>query len=162
MTLHPSLREDPPNGSFGARFRCSPQDLVQALLFLKEQHMYSMLVDVTAVDFLAPHCHTDLLYLLRRADSWNTLLLTTSISRHQAVASISSLWPGAAAYEREVYDLFGVQFANHPKLTRILLPDDWVGHPLRRDHPLVEEPVLFKNDALPKIPSEILDYGHKD
>ena len=62
------------------------------------------------------------------------------------VPSVVSLWPAAAWHEREIYDLFGVKFAGHPDLRRILLPDDWEGHPLRRDEPRGEEPVSFTEE----------------
>ncbi|MCL2458833.1 MAG: NADH-quinone oxidoreductase subunit C [Desulfobulbus sp.] len=53
-----------------------------------------------------------------------------------AIDSVVELWPGANWLERETYDLFGIRFNNHPDLRRVLLPDDWVGHPLRKDYPL--------------------------
>ena len=61
----------------------------------------------------------------------------------QQAPSITSLVPGANWYEREVFDLFGVEFQGHPNLQRIMLPDDWQGHPLRRTEPLGSEPVDF-------------------
>jgi NADH-quinone oxidoreductase subunit C len=63
-----------------------------------------------------------------------------------SVASISDLYPGVNFAERETYDLFGIEFTGHPDLTRILMPDDWVGHPLRRDYPVGGETVEFSEE----------------
>ncbi len=72
-----------------------------------------------------------------------------------SIASATVLWPAADWLEREVFDLFGIQFEGHPNLIRILLPDDWEGYPLRKDFPLTEEPVQFI-DHVPREPSEII------
>jgi NADH:ubiquinone oxidoreductase subunit C len=71
-------------------------------------------------------------------------MITTLGRDEPAVASLTRLWPGAGFAEREVYDMFGISFEDHPDLTRILMPDDWEGHPLRKDAGVGTVPVQFK------------------
>jgi NADH:ubiquinone oxidoreductase subunit C len=67
-----------------------------------------------------------------------------------SVASIADLYLGVDFAEREVYDLFGIEFPGHPDLARILMPDDWVGYPLRKDDAPARVPVTFKGDPSPR------------
>jgi NADH:ubiquinone oxidoreductase subunit C len=67
-----------------------------------------------------------------------------------SVASLVDLYVGVSFAERETYDLFGIVFDGHPELTRILMPDDWVGHPLRKDDAPARVPVTFKGDPSPR------------
>ncbi len=63
-------------------------------------------------------------------------LVTKLDSGDLSIDSITSVWPAANFYEREIFDLFGVHFGGHPRLTRIMMPEDWQGHPLRKDYPV--------------------------
>jgi NADH-quinone oxidoreductase subunit C len=64
----------------------------------------------------------------------------------EPIDSVVGVWPAADWFERETYDMFGIEFRGHPNLVRILMPDDWVGHPLRKDYPIGGEPVRFSGE----------------
>lgn len=129
--------------------------LLEALSYLKRRG-YAVLMDLTGVDYLQPSKRTKLIYILHNPDTYERVRVTAFALREESAPSVTELWAGADWYEREIYDLFGVPFANHPDLKRILMPDDWQGHPLRRDYALTEEPVEFKHGVKPKVPSEII------
>lgn len=135
-------------------------DIKPALRLLKEwpDPGFIVFVDLTAVDYLEPMVHTRVVYLLRHPENGDYLRLVTEVTREQSIESITDLWEGADWYERELYDLFGISFKGHPQLKRLLMPDDWNGHPLRRDYALTEEPVEFKHGAKPKVPSQVIPH----
>ena len=117
---------------------------------------FVMLTDLTAVDRHPATPRFEVVYLLTSLDPPARVRLKVRVdAQDPAVPSATGLWPGASWLEREVYDLFGIVFTGHPDLRRILLPDDWEGHPLRKDYPLVEEPVQFRGHT-PKVPSQII------
>ncbi|HET9261138.1 MAG TPA: NADH-quinone oxidoreductase subunit C [Acidimicrobiia bacterium] len=107
---------------------------------------FEVCVDVTAVDFLRSRSEryevvANLLSMSHRL----RLRMIAALGREDPrISSLTPLWPGAGFAEREVYDMFGIVFDDHPDLTRILMPDDWEGHPLRKDFGVGSVPVQFK------------------
>lgn len=95
---------------------------------------FNMLIDHTAVDWPDRSCF-ELLYRLYSTIHGHALLVSTEVSRENPVAPTAcQVWPVAQFLEREVYDLFGVLYDEHPDLRRVFLEDDWQGHPLRKDY----------------------------
>jgi NADH-quinone oxidoreductase subunit C len=136
------------------------ESLKEILSYLKDtiKPGYEMLMDLSAVDYLYPEKHTRVVYLLHNPTNYERLIITVHVRREEKMPSMTDLWAGADWYERELYDMFGIYFEGHPNLKRILMPDDWEGHPLRRDYALTEEAVQFKHDVKPKVPSKIIPY----
>lgn len=112
---------------------------------------FEMCVDITAVDWLrARPDRFQVVANLLSMSHGERLRMVTDLGRHEPkLASLTPLWPGASFAEREVYDMFGIEFEGHPDLTRILMPDDWEGYPLRKDFGVGYVPVQFK--ASPKV-----------
>ena len=98
---------------------------------------YNAFEDMTAVDWFPSEPRFQLSYHILSHKFKERIRLRAMLSAEDpAIESITSVWPGANYYEREVFDLFGVRFEGHPNLRRILMPEDWVGHPLRKDYPV--------------------------
>jgi NADH-quinone oxidoreductase subunit C len=85
--------------------------------------------------------------LLALRDNPVRLRLQTWLDDAEEVATVVEVWPAADWLEREVYDLMGIVFAGHPNPVRVLMPEDWAGHPLRKDYPVGGEPVRFSEEA---------------
>jgi NADH-quinone oxidoreductase subunit C len=98
---------------------------------------YNFFEDVTAVDWYPSEPRFQLSYSLLSHGLKQRIRLAVRLdSDHAAAPSITGVWPAANFYEREVFDLFGIDFPGHPRLTRIMMPDNWKGHPLRKDYPV--------------------------
>lgn len=111
---------------------------------------FEMMVDLTAVDwFRKKEPRFEIIVNFLSVSKNKRVSLVVKVDDELSVPSITSLYPGANFYEREVFDMFGINFENHPDLTRILMPDDWNGHPLRKDYGSGRIPVQFKN--APKV-----------
>lgn len=135
------------------------EHLHEVLMILKTtpQPGYEVLMDLTGVDFLAPLAQTKVVYWLHNPTTYERIRIYLFVPRDASIPSVVDLWEGADWYERELFDLFGIKFEGHPELKRILMPDEWIGHPLRRDYPLTEESVQFKHGVKPKVPSDIIN-----
>lgn len=98
---------------------------------------YNFFEDMTAVDWFPSSPRFQLSYHLLSLGMKDRVRVCVLLDEADpAVDSITPLWPAADFYEREVFDLFGIRFEGHPNLRRILMPDDWKGHPLRKDYPV--------------------------
>lgn len=136
----------------------APGRVLDVLRFLRDDIKpgFTFLTDLTATDHFPTEPRFEVVYLLMDLETPARVRVKARLPGAEPVIdSATSLWPAADWLEREVYDMFGIRFAGHPNLTRILMPDDWEGYPLRKDFPLVEEPVEFIGHV-PKVPSEII------
>jgi NADH:ubiquinone oxidoreductase subunit C len=153
--------------------------LVDAALHLRDEHGFTFLADITAVDYLGfaaegvsgyigtptgrdlnipmtqglqvvppprPKRFAMNYHLLAIATPPRRIRLQTWIDEGESVPSVIPVWPTADWHEREAYDLMGIEIDGHPNLVRILMDDDWEGHPLRKDYPLGGEPVRFSGE----------------
>ena len=129
----------------------SPENVHDALAALKAEG-YRLLVFLTCVDHLADSSRQwparyEIVYQLRNMETLEQLRVRAFVDGDPPhIDSAADIFPPADWDERETYDMFGVVFEGHPDLTRILMPDDWVGHPLRRDYPVGGEPVEFSEE----------------
>ena len=112
---------------------------------------FEMMVDLTVVDWFRkkePRFEVIVQFLSTSQNKRKTVKVFVN-DEDLTLSSITELYPSANFYEREAFDMFGIIFENHPDLTRILMPDDWEGHPLRKNYGSGRIPVQFKN--APKV-----------
>jgi len=89
------------------------------------------------VDYPERQPRFDVVYHLYSIDKKHRIRIKAAIGENESISSVESVWKAANWFEREAYDMLGIMFDNHSDLRRILLPEDWKGHPLRKDYPLV-------------------------
>ena len=115
----------------------APAKIVSVCGFLKYDQQFVRLSSVTVVDFYPAEPRFEVVYHLQSVQRNERLRLKCKLAGSTPeIESVCSVWRGANWYEREVFDLFGIRFLNHPDLRRIMMPDDWEGHPLRKDYPV--------------------------
>ena len=117
------------------------EHLVAVCQFLKgaEGGAYTLLTDETAADYPKREKRFDIVYHLYSFERNNRLRLRVQVGAAEKVPSVTGVWPTANWLEREIYDMFGVVYEGHPDLKRILMPDEWVGHPLRKDYDILKQ-----------------------
>jgi NADH-quinone oxidoreductase subunit C len=138
----------------------TPENYFELVRSFKDDN-YEMCADVCGVDYLE---HLDrplpegvegtrfevVVNLLSLSKRLRVRIRVQAGNNDPRVDSLFTLYPGTEAMEREVFDLFGVLFTNHPDMTRILMPEDWEGHPLRKDYAVGKVPVQFKEAPGPR------------
>jgi NADH-quinone oxidoreductase subunit C len=111
--------------------------VLDVLQFLKQSLQFNMLTDVTAVDYLDKKEERFMVvYQLLSIPNKDRLRVKAPLAENDSIQSATQVWSTANWLEREVFDLFGIAFENHPDLRRILMTPEWEGHPLRKDYPL--------------------------
>lgn len=115
----------------------APANIVEALRLAKHELNFERLSTVTGVDRYPAEPRFEIVYHLQSIAKKQRLRLKARVSgENPEIDSAFAVYRSANWYEREVFDLFGVRFLNHPDMTRIMMPEDWVGHPLRKDYPV--------------------------
>lgn len=113
------------------------ESIRDAVAHLKAQGLHDFLADLTCADFYPREPRFEMAYHLLSIKKKDRVRLKVKLSGDDPVLeSITGIWPSANFFEREVFDLFGIRFLGHPYLRRIMLPEDWEGHPLRKDYPV--------------------------
>jgi NADH-quinone oxidoreductase subunit C len=123
----------------GQKFLVAKWESVPAILdYLKGEEQFDYLADVTAVDWPKREARFDVVYILCSIARNERIRVKTQIKDGDKPQSVADIHFAADWLEREVFDMFGIEFANHPGLKRILLPDEWQGYPLRKDYDIIQ------------------------
>lgn len=116
--------------------------------YLKHEEEFNFLADVTALDYPKREKRFEVIYQLYSFPRNVRLRLKAPLGENETIESVTSVWKGANWLEREVYDMFGIRFSGHPDLRRILLPEEWQGHPLRKDYHILQQDVQWVQENL--------------
>ena len=136
--------------------RVNPADVPQVLTLLRgdRQAAFNQLIDLTAVDYPERESRFDVVYLLLSMDNNMRMRLVAAVAAGQAVPSVTGLFMAANWAEREVWDMFGIFFAGHPDLRRLLTDYGFEGHPLRKDFPLTGHVEVRYDDNQRRVVNE--------
>ena len=128
-------------------------NIIKIFKILKNENKYNFnqLLDITAVDYPSRELRFDLIYIIQSLNHNKKIILKTSIKDKESLESITNIHKSANWYERECYDLFGIEFTNHPDLRRIMTDYNFEGHPLRKDFPLSGHTEVRYDDLEKKV-----------
>ena len=146
------------------------EDNVKLLTFLKEELEYEMLMEMSAIDYIASRGGFEIFYEMLSLTKRKRMRVKTFIRQKQPIESVYSVFKMANWAEREMFDMYGVKVINHPNMKRILMPDDWYDYPLRKTYPLHGDEVaqwyevdkIFGKEAREEIGPEIRDGANID
>ncbi|HYL12737.1 MAG TPA: NADH-quinone oxidoreductase subunit C [Terriglobales bacterium] len=113
--------------------------LPELLQVLRDEEQFDYCVDITAVHYPKREKQFDVVWILYSFPRNERIRVKTTIADGESIPSATSIWATTNWLEREVFDMFGIQFDGHPDLKRILLPDGWKGHPLRKDYGIIQQ-----------------------
>lgn len=131
----------------------APESLVEVATWMRDTAGFGLLSDLSPCDWLGANSHTtfapkrfSVSYIITKlVPGAPRLRLQVWVDDTESIPSLISIYPTADWHEREAYDFFGIEFSNREGLRRLIMPEDWVGHPLRKDYPIGGEPVKFTN-----------------
>ncbi|UCE64906.1 MAG: NADH-quinone oxidoreductase subunit C [Candidatus Zixiibacteriota bacterium] len=126
-----------------------PSDLIEICRFLKtdSELRFNFLSCITAVDYMGiREKRFEIVYILYSIPKRHRVIIKIRVDDGEEAPSLTPLWDTANFQEREIYDMFGIRFTGHPDMTRVLMDDDWVGHPQRKDFPLTYEVPHFTHN----------------
>ena len=135
----------------------SRDSIVDVATYCRDELGYDFLSDLTCVDWLDRSPRFDVVYHLTSLKHWVRFRLKVQVDEDQSVPTVIPVWAAANWAEREVWDLFGVEFDGHPDLRRLLMPDGWQGHPLRKDFP--QSQIALPRSKVDKTEAEV-QRGH--
>jgi NADH-quinone oxidoreductase subunit C len=111
-------------------------DVLETMKYLSEELEYDMLIEMSAIDYLAARDGYELFYEMLSISKHKRIRIKCFLNKNDSVESITSIFDSANWSEREMYDMLGVKVVNHPNMKRLIMPDDWYDHPLRKTYPL--------------------------
>jgi NADH-quinone oxidoreductase subunit C len=122
------------------------EQLPDVMRFLRDEEGFDLLLDVSATDWLPREPRYDVNYHLLGVEHGHRVRVKVQLPdvEEPSVPSVTGIWAGAACHERETWDFFGIRFEGHPNLNRVFMPDEWIGHPLRKDYPVGGVPVEYR------------------
>ena len=126
----------------------SREQLVEIAMYSRDEEKFDWLSDLTAVDWPKRERRFDVVLNMYSMEKNERLRLKVHATADERVPSVQGIWATANWEEREVYDMFGIVFEGHPGLTRILMPDEWQGHPLRKDYDILTQDTAWVRENL--------------